>query len=80
MPPGSVPPMGVGTSPYNAESPRTDRGPIRVLIADDEPALRIALADLLANEDRLTLVGAAGDAGEAIKIAVDERPTSRSWT
>ena len=47
---------------------------IRVLIADDEPELRIALADLLEHEDRLTLIGSAGDATEAIQIAVEERP------
>ena len=40
--------------------------PIRVLIADDEPALRGALADLLAHEDDVVLIGTAGDADEAI--------------
>ena len=48
--------------------------PIRVLIADDEPELRVALADLLAHEDDLGLIGAAGDADEAIALAGDERP------
>jgi hypothetical protein len=33
---------------------------IRVLIADDEPELRIALAELLSHEDGLELVGSAG--------------------
>ncbi len=47
---------------------------IRVLIADDEPALRIALADLLAHEDSIRLVGTAGDADEAIELAVSARP------
>jgi EAL domain-containing protein (putative c-di-GMP-specific phosphodiesterase class I)/AmiR/NasT family two-component response regulator len=51
-----------------------DDDAIRVLIADDEPALRVALADLLEHEDRLTLIGSAGDANEAIQIAVEERP------
>jgi EAL domain-containing protein (putative c-di-GMP-specific phosphodiesterase class I)/CheY-like chemotaxis protein len=48
--------------------------PIRVLIADDEPALRLALADLLAHEDRVALVGTAGDADEAIDLAGRLRP------
>ena len=48
--------------------------PIRVLIADDEPALRIALADLLAHDDEVVLIGSAGDADEAIQLAVDEHP------
>jgi EAL domain-containing protein (putative c-di-GMP-specific phosphodiesterase class I) len=47
---------------------------IRVLIADDEPALRVALADLLAHEDAIRLVGTAGDADEAIELAVSARP------
>ncbi len=47
---------------------------IRVLIADDEPALRGALAELLAQEDRVLLVGAAADADEAIELATHERP------
>ena len=48
--------------------------PIRVLIADDEPALRTALAALFAHEDRLVLVGEAGDADQAIELAVERRP------
>ncbi|HEY6567988.1 MAG TPA: EAL domain-containing protein [Actinomycetota bacterium] len=66
--------MAVGTSPYNGGADMLGADPIRVLIADDEPALRIALADLLAHEDHLTLIGTAGDADEAIQIATDQRP------
>ena len=50
------------------------RSRIRVLVADDEPALRGALADLLAQEDHVLLVGAAADADEAIDLASRERP------
>jgi EAL domain-containing protein (putative c-di-GMP-specific phosphodiesterase class I)/AmiR/NasT family two-component response regulator len=59
----------VGTSPGDASAP-----PIRILIADDEPALRDAIADLLAHEDGLVLVGEAGDADQAIELAVSRRP------
>jgi EAL domain-containing protein (putative c-di-GMP-specific phosphodiesterase class I) len=52
--------------------PRTD--PIRVLLADDEPALRTALTELLSHEDRVELVGTAADAEEAIRIAEENRP------
>jgi len=45
-----------------------------VLVADDEPALRGALAELLAHEDRVAFVGAAADADEAIALAARERP------
>jgi EAL domain-containing protein (putative c-di-GMP-specific phosphodiesterase class I)/CheY-like chemotaxis protein len=47
---------------------------VRVLIADDEPALRGALAELLHHEDRFELVGIAGDADEAIAMAESARP------
>jgi EAL domain-containing protein (putative c-di-GMP-specific phosphodiesterase class I)/CheY-like chemotaxis protein len=67
--------MPVGTSPYDTDG-AADVGtdPIRVLIADDEPALRGALADLLEHEDDVVLIGSAGDADEAIALAGDERP------
>jgi len=61
--------VSVGTSPGDASAP-----PIRVLIADDEPALRDAIASLLAHEDGLVLVGEAGDADQAIELAVARRP------
>lgn len=60
--------MAVGTSPH------TGIDPIRVLIADDEPALRGALAELLAQEDGVVLIGSAGDADEAIQLADDQHP------
>ena len=61
--------VSVGTSPGDASAP-----PIRILIADDEPALRDAIADLLSHEDGLVLVGEAGDADQAIELAVSSRP------
>lgn len=48
--------------------------PIRIMIADDEPALRGALADLLSHEEGLVLVGEASDADQAIEVAVERRP------
>ena len=47
---------------------------IRVLIADDEPELRVALSELLDHEDGLELIGAAADADEAIDLATSHRP------
>ena len=52
----------------------TSSDPITVLIADDEPALRVALSDLLGQEDGVILVGTAGDADEAIELAGSKRP------
>src|SRR5713226_1520975 len=45
---------------------------IRVLVADDEPAVRAALAELIETEDTLELVGTAKDAQEAIELAIRE--------
>jgi EAL domain-containing protein (putative c-di-GMP-specific phosphodiesterase class I) len=45
-----------------------------VLVADDEPALRDALADLLAHEPSLALVGTAADADQAVSLAHREQP------
>lgn len=47
---------------------------ISVLIADDEPALRGALAELLGQEDQVLIVGTAGDADEAIELAHSSTP------
>jgi signal transduction histidine kinase len=51
-----------------------DGGPITVLIAEDEPAVREALADLIRTDGRLVLIGAAGDADQAIDLAREHHP------
>ena len=48
--------------------------PITVLIADDEPLVRKALALTVASESDLELVGSASDADEAIQLARRLRP------
>ncbi|MBW3589782.1 MAG: response regulator [Actinobacteria bacterium] len=47
---------------------------IRVLIADDDAALRDALVDLLSTHPDMEVVGAAGDAEEAIALANSHHP------
>jgi EAL domain-containing protein (putative c-di-GMP-specific phosphodiesterase class I)/DNA-binding NarL/FixJ family response regulator len=47
---------------------------LRVLVAEDDPAVREALAELIAGEPTLELVGTAADATEAIAIASREHP------
>jgi signal transduction histidine kinase len=61
--------------------PRSDErgmtGPgdrIRVLIAEDEPAVRDAMADLVSSDPAMEVVGTAADADEAIEIARTEKP------
>ena len=49
-------------------------GAIRVLVADDDAALREVLSSLIQGDDRLELVGAVGSAEQAIEMAARERP------
>jgi EAL domain-containing protein (putative c-di-GMP-specific phosphodiesterase class I)/DNA-binding NarL/FixJ family response regulator len=47
---------------------------IRVLVADDDDVVRAALAELVDSEESLELAAVAGDAEEAIDLAIRERP------
>jgi signal transduction histidine kinase len=47
---------------------------IRVLIAEDEDAVREALTDLVGSDPDMTVVGSARDAEEAIELARREKP------
>jgi EAL domain-containing protein (putative c-di-GMP-specific phosphodiesterase class I) len=47
---------------------------IRVLIAEDEPGVRQALAELITGESSLELVAAAGHASQAVELAQTHRP------
>jgi EAL domain-containing protein (putative c-di-GMP-specific phosphodiesterase class I)/AmiR/NasT family two-component response regulator len=47
---------------------------IRVMIAEDDAALRAVLTQLIGDEERLELVGAAKDADEALELAQRARP------
>lgn len=53
---------------------QTPRGPLRVLIAEDEAAVRELLAESIRGEPEFELVGAASDATEAIMFAAAEQP------
>jgi DNA-binding NarL/FixJ family response regulator len=54
----------------NLESPLT----IRVLVADDEPRARRALAALLATYPQIEVVGQAADGLQAVALAVELQP------
>src|SRR3954452_17576411 len=75
-PSGAVaPPAGMLASRLvSAPLPLGGNAHVRVLLADDEPALRDALSTLLAQEPSLALVGAAADAEEAVTLAQREQP------
>jgi len=53
---------------------RDNGTPIRVLLADDNDAVRDVLAQILAQDDSLELVASASDAAQAIELAARHRP------
>jgi EAL domain-containing protein (putative c-di-GMP-specific phosphodiesterase class I)/DNA-binding NarL/FixJ family response regulator len=53
---------------------RDNGAPVRVLLADDNDAVRDVLAQILAQDDSLELVASASDAAQAIELAARHRP------
>jgi diguanylate cyclase (GGDEF)-like protein len=53
---------------------RTEEAPVRLLVADDDPASRLLLSAIVGREDGLELVGEAGNATQAIEMAARRRP------
>ena len=51
-----------------------DVPPIRVVVADDQPAVRLGLRMILDNEPDLVVVGEVGDGEAALAAARDLRP------
>lgn len=49
-------------------------GPIRVLLADDQPLLRMGFRLILEGEDDLEVVGEAATGTEAVRLATERRP------
>jgi two-component system chemotaxis response regulator CheY len=58
---------------YRAEGEEADAA-IRVLIADDDPTIRLTTSALIAREAGLEVVGEAEDADAAIELAARRRP------
>jgi two-component system cell cycle response regulator len=58
---------------HRGEEQATD-GPVRLLIADDDPGTRLFLSALVSREADLELVGEAEDANQAIELAARRRP------
>jgi two-component system response regulator NreC len=61
------------TANAGAFHPR-DAGPIRCVIADDHEMLRYGVRRLLEDDPDFAVVGEAGDAAEALKLALEHRP------
>jgi DNA-binding NarL/FixJ family response regulator len=47
---------------------------IRVIVADDDEDIRELLADMIARDDSVELVGTASDANSAIELGEQEKP------
>ncbi|HVD41480.1 MAG TPA: response regulator transcription factor [Solirubrobacterales bacterium] len=58
-----------------AHSPAADEnGEISVLVADDHPLVREHVAEVIGTDERLRLVGEAGDGEEALRKVEEHRP------
>jgi len=51
-----------------------DRGPVRVLLADDHPLVRAGIRKVLEQQRDVTVVGEAGDGDEALKLLAELEP------
>ncbi len=59
---------------YLGGQPPRAGDPIRVLVVDDHPAVRTALAARLSDEDDLTVVGECEDGSQVVEAATRLRP------
>ena len=66
--------IAAATVPQPAEPVEPVEAVVRLLIADDDEAVRLTLSALAARHPALELVGAAADADEAIELARQHRP------
>lgn len=64
---------GPGTGPA-VGTPGGAPGPVRVLLVDDQPLLRMGFRLVLDDEDDLTVVGEAGDGAEALQQVAALQP------
>jgi DNA-binding NarL/FixJ family response regulator len=52
----------------------TDSKPIRILIVDDHPIMRVGIAAILNAQADMQVIGQAGTAADAVRLFVAERP------
>jgi PAS domain S-box-containing protein len=67
-------PRGEKRSAPRGDPPKDPGGRIRVLLVDDHKIVREGLRSLLAQDDKVEVVGAAADGHEAVDMAMHVRP------
>src|SRR5215204_634288 len=55
-------------------APRPQTRPVRVVIADDEPLFIETVQSILAGDDRVEVVGTAGNGKDAVELATSLKP------
>ncbi|GAA3117247.1 response regulator transcription factor [Planomonospora alba] len=68
------PPADTATAPGADPAPHARSGPVRVLVADDQPVVLRGFTAVLDAQPDLAVVGAAGDGAEAVRLARETRP------
>jgi DNA-binding NarL/FixJ family response regulator len=56
------------------ETPRTPATPLRLLVADDHPAILDAITRFFADEDEIDLIGRPTDGEQALRLITERRP------
>lgn len=77
MPPGTAQPKPESNAPDGADAPVPEHrpgDPIRILLVDDQPLLRMGFRLILEGEDDLSIAGEASDGQEGVTLAVDTVP------
>ncbi len=77
MPPGTAQPNPEPNAPDGADAPVPEHrpgDPIRILLVDDQPLLRMGFRLILEGEDDLSIAGEASDGEEGVALALETTP------
>jgi DNA-binding NarL/FixJ family response regulator len=62
------------TDPHEVQGEAAPAGPVRVLLVDDQPLLRMGFRLILEGEDDVEVAGEASDGAEAVRLAAQLEP------
>lgn len=74
MPPGPAEPRPEAQAPDGPAPERRPGDPIRILLVDDQPLLRMGFRLILEGEDDLSIAGEASDGEEGVALALESIP------